>query len=57
MATDPVCGMQVEENKAAATAEHEGKQFYFCSKGCQEIFIQDPERYIQALGEKGQQHS
>lgn len=54
MATDPVCGMQVEEDKAAATAEHEGKQYYFCSKGCQETFVQDPGRYIQALGEEDQ---
>ena len=54
MATDPVCGMQVEEDKAAATAEHEGKQYYFCSKGCQEAFVQEPAQYIQAQGKEGQ---
>jgi len=40
--------MQVEEDKAAATAEHEGKQYYFCSQGCQEAFVKDPAQYIKA---------
>jgi len=57
MATDPVCGMQVEEDKAAATAEHEGKQYYFCSKGCQETFTGNPKLYIQDPDEKGHSHS
>lgn len=34
MTTDPVCGMNVEEGKAAATAQHGGKTYYFCSTGC-----------------------
>lgn len=49
MAIDPICRMQVEEDQAAATAEHDGKQYYFCSQGCKEKFEQDPERYIKAL--------
>jgi len=44
--------MQVEEDNAAATAEHEGKQYYFCSKGCQEAFVKDPGQYIQSPGEE-----
>lgn len=43
--TDPVCGMQVEESKAAATSEHGGKTYYFCSAGCKEKFDEDPGRY------------
>lgn len=54
MATDPVCRMQAEEDKAATTAEHSGKQYYFCSEGCKEKFTGDPERYIQALGQEGE---
>jgi len=54
MATDPVCGMQVEEDKAAATAEHEGKQYYFCSQGCRESFVKDPGRYVHAQGSEDQ---
>lgn len=46
MATDPVCRMQVEESKAAATAEREGKTYYFCCADCQEKFVKAPEKYI-----------
>jgi len=30
MAIDPVCKMEVEESKAAATSEYKGKKYYFC---------------------------
>jgi YHS domain-containing protein len=29
MAKDPVCGMMVDEEKAAATSEYKGKTYYF----------------------------
>ena len=29
----PVCSMTVEEDEAAATAEYDGKTYYFCSVG------------------------
>jgi Cu+-exporting ATPase len=45
MAKDPVCGMQVNEQEAEATAEHKGQEFYFCSTECKETFDQSPERY------------
>ncbi len=56
MAQDPVCRMQVEEEKAAATAEHSGKQYYFCCSGCKEKFTQNPDRYLQAL-EQPEKHN
>jgi hypothetical protein len=31
MAKDPVCGMQVDEKKAAATSVHKGTTYYFCA--------------------------
>ncbi len=34
MAIDPVCKMEVEESKAAATSEYKGKKYYFCAVGC-----------------------
>ena len=46
MATDPVCKMQVEESKAAATSEYKGQKYYFCAVGCKKAFDRDPERYI-----------
>ncbi len=45
MATDPVCGMQVEENKAAAKSEYQGKTYYFCSPGCKTEFEKNPQKY------------
>ncbi|MGV8909401.1 MAG: heavy metal translocating P-type ATPase [Propionicimonas sp.] len=44
-AIDPVCGMQVDTAKPAATRDHDGTAFYFCSKGCAETFDADPHKY------------
>ncbi|RPI25311.1 MAG: YHS domain-containing protein [Chloroflexota bacterium] len=46
MAKDPVCGMQVDEKKAAATFEYKGKTYYFCSYGCKAAFEKEPEKYL-----------
>ncbi|HZD58775.1 MAG TPA: YHS domain-containing protein [Anaerolineales bacterium] len=46
MAIDPVCGMQVDENAAAATYEFKGKTYYFCAPGCKADFEKDPEKYL-----------
>ena len=45
MATDPVCKMKVDENKAAATSEYNGKTYYFCAKACKNKFDADPQKY------------
>ncbi len=50
MAKDPVCGMMVDENKAAAKAEHNGTIYYFCSPGCKTSFEQDPDKYAKSEG-------
>lgn len=34
MALDPVCKMQVDEKKAAATSAYKGTTYYFCAPGC-----------------------
>jgi len=44
MATDPVCGMAVEKEKAVV-AEWNGRTFYFCSRGCRNEFVEDPGRF------------
>jgi Cu+-exporting ATPase len=46
MTIDPVCGMQVDEKSAAATAVHEGKRYYFCSTHCMNRFKEDPAGFI-----------
>ncbi len=43
--TDPVCGMQVEEQDAAGQDEYRGKTYYFDSEDCMSRFHQDPEKY------------
>ena len=39
--TDPICGMEVDPNNAAATAEHDGGTFYFCSEHCRQKFVNE----------------
>ena len=46
MATDPVCGMSIDEDSAEATSTYQGKTYYFCSEDCKEIFDKEPETYV-----------
>ncbi len=48
MATDPVCGMNVEEQSAAGKLMHEGTSYYFCSADCLGKFKADPTAYVHA---------
>ena len=41
MATDPICGMTVDE-KTARSAVRDGVTFFFCSEGCLRKFTGDP---------------
>ena len=45
MATDPICGMAIEREKAV-TAERDGATFYFCSRGCRLEFLEGSEEFI-----------
>ncbi|MEO6966676.1 MAG: heavy metal-binding domain-containing protein [Acidobacteriaceae bacterium] len=49
---DPVCGMAVNPDKAAAKAGFANQDFYFCSQGCAAKFREHPEKYL--TGEKPQ---
>ncbi|GFP30119.1 heavy metal translocating P-type ATPase [Candidatus Hakubella thermalkaliphila] len=42
MPKDPVCGMDVAEEEAAATSVYNGTIYYFCAVGCKEKFDADP---------------
>lgn len=46
MERDPVCGMNVDPVRAAATVEHAGKTYYFCGAGCAKRFEAAPEKYL-----------
>jgi P-type Cu+ transporter len=43
---DPVCGMLVVPETAAGSVEHNGRTYYFCSRGCIERFRDDPARFL-----------
>jgi Cu+-exporting ATPase len=46
MVTDPVCGMKIEAEDAAATAEYADQTYYFCSEACHDAFVADPAAYV-----------
>jgi Cu+-exporting ATPase len=46
---DPVCGMDVTPEVAEAqglTSHHDGKAWYFCSRGCKLDFDDDPAKFL-----------
>ena len=50
MQTDPVCGMQVDDQKATAKSQFQGKNFVFCSDECKRKFDQQPQQYASKAG-------
>lgn len=46
MAKDLVCGMEVNEKKAAGKSEYMGKTYYFCAPGCKKAFDANPAKYV-----------
>lgn len=46
MATDPVCGMEVDQAAAGFATEFKGRKFYFCSFSCQDEFERNPTKYV-----------
>ncbi len=48
MATDPVCGMHVEEQNTSLVVEREGKKYYFCSANCK-LQFEKPEKELRNL--------
>lgn len=57
VAQDPVCSMQVDEKKAVATSEYQGKTSYFSAAGCKKAFDENPEEYLnEAPGTKHLEH-
>lgn len=44
---DPVCGMTVEPESAAAAHAHNGVQYFFCSRSCHDKFVAAPEAVLE----------
>lgn len=50
-ASDPVCGMEVDEKRAAAAgrkSEYQGTTYYFCADECKQRFDAEPAKHAQA---------
>lgn len=43
---DPVCGMQVVPEQAAAKWVYQGQTYYFCCPACMHKFEREPEKYL-----------
>lgn len=52
MAKDPVCGMEIDETKAPAKSEYQGRTYYFCSNHCKMAFDNNPEKYVEKEDKK-----
>ena len=46
MARDPICGMSVNEKKAAGSSVYSDKTYYFCSVHCKTEFDKNPTKYL-----------
>ncbi|MFD1634864.1 XdhC family protein [Haloplanus ruber] len=46
-ATDPVCGMTVTPDEAAASVHHDDETYHFCCRGCADSFRADPTAYLE----------
>jgi len=45
---DEVCGMTIEEDRAAGTVKFQGKTYFFCSDHCRSKFEADSDQYAVA---------
>jgi len=45
MATDPVCGMHIDEKTATAKSKVNGQTIYFCCPTCKSRFDKDPSKF------------
>jgi len=43
---DPVCGMEVDAEKAAGTSTYRGVVYYFCSLACKQAFDANPTKHL-----------
>lgn len=54
--TDPVCGMPIDSEKAAAKEVRQGQTYYFCSASCHDKFRAAPDRYLKEPSKPSKDH-
>ena len=42
--------LKISKGKAA-TSRYEGKEYHFCCQGCVDIFVTDPQKYLQEISD------
>jgi len=45
-ATDPICGMSVDTNKAKHISQYQEATYYFCCASCKQAFENEPDKYV-----------
>lgn len=48
MVKDPVCGMTIDSQSAAASIQYKDVTYFFCSQLCRTMFEREPEKHIKA---------
>jgi YHS domain-containing protein len=46
---DPVCQMSMDQHPITDTVSYKGQLYGFCSSGCKEAFVAEPEKYLAEL--------
>ncbi|TVM15032.1 hypothetical protein DPQ33_16215 [Oceanidesulfovibrio indonesiensis] len=49
--TCPVLGSELQNKEVYV--DYEGKRIYFCCPGCDKQFLENPEKYLKEMEEKG----
>ena len=52
LSEDLVCGLLVGPSSATERVQHEGQDYYFCSRGCAEKFRSEPSTYLKPAGDE-----
>ena len=42
--------LKISKDKAA-TSRYEGEEYHFCCQGCVDIFVDDPQKYLQEIND------
>jgi len=43
---DLICGMEFDKDSASASFDYKGQTYYFCSLGCRDKFVKEPDKNI-----------
>lgn len=50
MVKDPVCGMELDPEKAVTSCTYQGETYYFCAEICRDEFVKDPKKFLDKRG-------